>query len=164
VRSRSSALASVRPSLRDIVPEFGHRVGVVARAGEQTDADAIGFRLLAAREIDRALHGDALAHRHGALDRLAIGAGGGADEDGREQRRGGGQRGLALRLHRPGDMPRRRAPPRAPSLTLRFVALPHQPLLTPMKPPAAEALMPAPVPENSKLSLRLNAAGCQVLQ
>ena len=84
--------------------EIRHRLRVKARGGEKTDADSIRLVFLRAGEVDLLLDGGALGGGDRALHGAAVAAGGRPDEDGGENRGGGHEALLALRVDLARDM------------------------------------------------------------
>ena len=76
--------------------EFRHGVGVVARVGQGLDADAVGFDLVLAGEVDLPLHEQALATHQDRRRRVA-GAASRTRGDGAQQHQGH-QRRVLLRV------------------------------------------------------------------
>ena len=84
--------------------EVGHRVRVEPRVGEQRDADAVGLVFIGAGEVDLLLHRGALRDRDTGLHGIA-GAGRHSDQDGGDERGGGGDALATPRLDGACDMP-----------------------------------------------------------
>src|SRR6202044_2250637 len=84
--------------------EISHGLGIEARTREIADTDAVGFRLLATREIDLLLNCEALCRSNATLDRLSAAMTNCPDQDGRQHGRHGRHGLLTLRADRPRDM------------------------------------------------------------
>ena len=84
--------------------EAVHRVGVVARRGEDADADPVGLVLVLAGEIDLRLDREVLRGGDGAHRGVRVSSGHRADQDCRQRRRGRDEVRASLRLDAARDV------------------------------------------------------------